>query len=64
MAREAILEIDCSRYSERIMDVVILLYEIGWKYYDAEKILNICRWEMMITLIGKRNLFQRRNYRS
>lgn len=37
MAREAILEISCSRYSERIIDVINLLSELGWKYYDAEK---------------------------
>ena len=37
MAREAILEIDCSRYSERIIDIINLFNEIGWKYYDAEK---------------------------
>lgn len=37
MAREAYLEINCSRYSERIIDVVNLLSELGWKYYNAEK---------------------------
>ena len=37
MAREAILEINCSRYSERIIDVINLFNEVGWKYYDAEK---------------------------
>ncbi|MBO5522822.1 MAG: hypothetical protein J5986_03960 [Roseburia sp.] len=37
MAREAILEINCSRYSERIIDVINLLNELGWKYYDTEK---------------------------
>lgn len=37
MAREAILEINCSRYSERIIDVINLFGELGWKYYDAEK---------------------------
>ena len=37
MARETILEINCSRYSDRIIDVVFLLNKIGWKYCDAEK---------------------------
>lgn len=37
MAREAILEINCSRYSERIIDVINLFNELGWKYYDDEK---------------------------
>ena len=37
MAREAILEINCSRYSERIIDVINLFNEVRWKYYDAEK---------------------------
>lgn len=37
MGREAILEVNCSRYSEKIIDVVRLLNELGWKYYDDEK---------------------------
>ncbi len=37
MAREAILEINCSRYSERIADIINLFNELGWKYYDDEK---------------------------
>ena len=37
MAREAILEINCSRYSERIIDVINLFNELGWKYYGVEK---------------------------
>ena len=36
MSREAILEINCSRYSERIIDVINLFNESGWKYYDLE----------------------------
>lgn len=36
MSREAILEINCSRYSERIIDVINLFDESGWKYYDLE----------------------------
>lgn len=36
MAREAILEINCGRYSERIIDVIELFGELGWKYYDLE----------------------------
>lgn len=37
MAREAILEINCNRYSERILDIINLFDELGWKYYDSEK---------------------------
>lgn len=37
MAREAILEINSSRYSKRIIDIINLLNELGWKYYDTEK---------------------------
>lgn len=37
MAREALLEINCSRYSERIVDVIKLFDELGWRYYDAKK---------------------------
>lgn len=37
MAREAVLEIDCSRYSERIIDVINMFEELGWKYYDAKQ---------------------------
>lgn len=36
MAREAVLQIDCSRYSGRIMDIINLFDELGWKYYDAD----------------------------
>lgn len=34
MARETSITIDCSRYSDRIIDVISLLNEIGWKYYN------------------------------
>lgn len=37
MAREAILEINCSRYSNKIIDVITLLNKVGWKYCDEEK---------------------------
>lgn len=37
MAREAMLEINCNRYSERIIDVIKLFKECGWKYYNDEK---------------------------
>ena len=37
MAREALLEINCSRYSERIVDIIKLFDEIGWRYYDSGK---------------------------
>ena len=34
MAREAMLEINCGRYSKKIMDVIDLLNKIGWKYFN------------------------------
>lgn len=37
MVREALMEINCSRYSERIVDIIKLFDELGWRYYDAEK---------------------------
>jgi len=37
MGREAMLEINCSRYSERIIDVINLFNELGWTYYNVEK---------------------------
>lgn len=37
MAREALLEINCSRYSERITDIIKLFDELGWRHYDVEK---------------------------
>lgn len=37
MAREAIMEINCSRYSEKIIDVINLFNESGWKYYNSDK---------------------------
>lgn len=30
MGREALITINCERYSERIMDIVDLLFQIGW----------------------------------
>lgn len=36
MAREAFIELNCCRYSEKIVDVIMLFKEIGWKYYDLE----------------------------
>ena len=40
MAREAMLEINCSRYSERIIDVIKLLRECGWNFYNDEKCIE------------------------
>ena len=37
MARETVLEMNRGRYSEKIIDIVYLFNEIGWKYYDIEK---------------------------
>lgn len=37
MAREAMLIIDCSNYSEKIMDIIGLFSVIGWKYFNDKK---------------------------
>lgn len=37
MAREAIIEMDCSRYSEKIIDIINLFNNVGWKYYDGDE---------------------------
>ena len=37
MAREAIIELNCSKYSEKITDLINLFNELGWKYYNAEE---------------------------
>ena len=37
MGKEAIMTIDCKRYSENIEDIIDLLARSGWKYYGAEK---------------------------
>lgn len=37
MGREAILEINCSRYSEKIIDIIGLFNKTGWKYYNTEE---------------------------
>ena len=39
MAREALLELNCSRYSEKIIDIINLLCKVGWAYVsDDEKV--------------------------
>lgn len=37
MAREAMLILDCSNYSEKIMDIIELFSVIGWKYFNDKK---------------------------
>lgn len=36
MAKEASMELDCSRYSDRISEIVELFGMIGWGIYDEE----------------------------
>lgn len=64
MAREAILEINCSRYSERIMDVINLLNELGWKYYDIEKNIEYLPLGDDDDFDWKKILFQKINYKN
>lgn len=37
MSREALLTIDCSRYSDSIADVIKLFNRIGWGYTDNQR---------------------------
>ena len=37
MGREASIELNCSRYSNKIIDIINLLNECGWKYYNTKK---------------------------
>ncbi len=36
MAREALLELNCSRYSEKIIDIINLLCKVGWAYVSGD----------------------------
>ena len=40
MAREAVIEINCSRYSKKIVDIINLFTQLGWTYYDGKKIVE------------------------
>ncbi len=37
MAREAVLEINCGRYTKRLVNIIQLLNKLGWKYIDKNK---------------------------
>ena len=37
MKNISLIKFDYSRYSERIIDVINLFNELGWKYYNGEK---------------------------
>ena len=36
MARETLLQMNCSRFSEKIIDIIDLLFKIGWKYFSND----------------------------
>ncbi len=36
MGREASFELDCSRYSDNVLDIITLLNSFGWTYYNEE----------------------------
>lgn len=36
MAREALLELNCSRYSEKVIDIINLLCKVGWTYVSDD----------------------------
>lgn len=40
MGREASIELDCSRYSDRVIDIINLLNECGWKYYNSKRMVE------------------------
>lgn len=42
MGKEALITINCERYSERITDIINLFDQSGWKFYDDEKKLSTC----------------------
>ena len=36
MSREALITLNCKRYSERIVDIVSLFIQSGWRYYNSD----------------------------
>lgn len=36
VAREALLEMNCERYSEKIEDIIFLMNTVNWNYCDSE----------------------------
>lgn len=36
MAKEAFIEMNCSRFSDKLVDIIDLFKEIGWTYYNPE----------------------------
>lgn len=40
MAREAMITINCVRYSNRIIDVVTALSSVGWTYYNKNNMVR------------------------
>ncbi len=64
MAREALLELNCSRYSEKIIDIINLFCKVGWAYVsDDEKVEYLPIGDKM-TLTGKKVFCQRLNCRN
>ena len=37
MGREASFELDCSRFSDNVLDIIKLLNCFGWAYYDEDR---------------------------
>lgn len=56
MAREALLQMNCSRFSEKIIDIIDLLFKIGWKYFSNDGMVEYLpigdiddyNWEKML----------------
>ena len=62
MGKEALITINCERYSERITDIINLFDQSGWKFYDDEKKLSTCL-QVKLILIGKKIFFRQKNYK-
>lgn len=40
MAREAMITINCERYSKKIIDVITMICNAGWTYYNENKFVR------------------------
>ena len=61
MAREALLELNCSRYSENVIDIINLLCKVGWTYVSGDGKVEYLPIGIKMTLTGKKTFCQRLN---
>lgn len=50
---EAFITINCSNYSDNIIDIINLFQEIGWEIYNSKGEIEFYLLEMMINMIGR-----------